>query len=79
MRVCLLVAVGRGGCWLVVVVVVVVVVGGVTPRILQVDILAKVLSSQELPKKSSFLKKMWGNAARLFAENFDARLAGIVI
>ena len=72
MRVCLLVAVGRGGCWLAVAVV------GVTPRIFQVDILAKVLSSQELPKKSS-LEKRWGNAARLFAQNFDARLAGIVI
>ena len=37
----MLVAVGHGGCWLVVVVV------GVTPRVLRVDILAKVLSSQE--------------------------------
>ena len=47
----MLVAVGRGGCWLVAVVVVV--GGGVTPRILEVDILAKVLSSQNLPKKAS--------------------------
>ncbi len=41
-RVCLLVAVGRGGCWLVAVAVAVV---AVTPKILQVDILVKVLSS----------------------------------
>ena len=47
--VCLLVVVGRGGCWLIAVAVIV----GVTPSIVQVDILAKVLSSQELRKKSS--------------------------
>ena len=47
-HVCLLVAVGHGGCRLVAVV-----VGGVTARIFQVDILAKVISSQELSKKSS--------------------------
>jgi len=70
----LLVAVGRGGCW--VVVIVVAVIGGVTPRIFQVDILAKVMSSQELHKKSSLEK--WCNAARLFAHNFGAHLAGIV-
>jgi len=46
--VCLLVAAGRGGCWLVAVAVV-----GITPRIFQVDILATVLSSQEFPKKST--------------------------
>ena len=51
-HVCLLVAAERGGCWLVAVAIVVVVVG-VTPRILQVNILAKVSSSQELPKKSA--------------------------
>ena len=43
---CLLVAAGCDGCWLAVVV-------GVTPRMVQVDILAKVLSYQELPKKSA--------------------------
>ena len=45
----------------------------------QVDILAKVLSSKELLKKSSRDKNMWGNATRLFAHHFDARLASIVI
>ena len=49
----MLVAVGRGGCWLVVAVAVAVAVVGVTPSVFEVDILAKVLSSQELPKKSS--------------------------
>jgi len=49
----LLVAVECGGCWLAVAVVVVVGGGGATPRIFEVDILAKVLSSQDLPKKSS--------------------------
>jgi len=50
---CLLVAAGCDGCWLVAVVVVVV---GVTPRIVQVDILAKVLYFQELLDESDFGK-----------------------
>ena len=44
----------------------------------QVDILAKVLSSQEIQKKST-LEKMGSHAAHLFAQNVDASLAGIVI
>jgi len=75
-RVCLLVAVGCSGCWLVVAIVV---VSGVTPRIFQADILAKVLSSQKLHKKSNFWKG-WGATQHIFfAHNFDARLAGRVI
>ena len=34
---------------------------------------------RELPKKSDFEKVIWSIIARLFAENFDARLPGIVI
>ena len=44
-------AAGCGGCWLVVVVVV-----GVTPRIVQVDILAKVHKIQEFLGESDFEK-----------------------
>ncbi len=65
----MLVAVGRGGCWLVAVVVVV----GVTPRIFQVDILAKVLSSQELPKKSS-LEKRCGAMQHVFLHRILMRV-----
>jgi len=61
-RVCLLVAVGHSGCWIAIAYVVV----GVIPRIHQVDILAKILTSQELCKKSS-IEKDGGSAARLFA------------
>ena len=48
----------------------------------QIDILAKVLSSWELPKilrSQAETKKCRGNAALLFAQNFDTHLAGIVI
>ena len=68
----MLVAVGHGGCWLAVVGVVAV-VGGVTPRILQVDILAKVLSSQELPKKSS-LEKRCGAVQHVFLHRISMRV-----
>ncbi len=44
-----------------------------------VDILAKVLSLQELPKKSASAKNISGHCNRLLARNADARLAGIVI
>ena len=74
-RVCLLVAVGCGSCWLVAVVAVV----GVTPRILQVDILAKVLTSQELPNTSSSETKSRAMQRACFAHYVDARLVGIVI
>jgi len=69
----------RGACWwlLGVVVVgsscVVVVVVGVTSRILQVDILAKVLSSQELPKKSS-LEKRLGATQHVFLHRISMRV-----
>ena len=52
-------------------------VGG--PKIIPVDILAKVQDVRELPKKSDFEKMIWSIIARLFADNFDARLPGIVI
>ena len=52
---------------------------GVTPRSFQVGIPAKVLPSQELSQTSSFSEKMWGNASHLFAHNFDACLARIII
>jgi len=52
---------------------------GITPRIVQVDILAKVLSSQELPEKSSSEKRCGAMQHIFVAQNFDARLAGIVI
>ena len=47
--------------------------------ILQVDIQTKVRKIQELLEKSDFEKMIWSIIARLFAENFDARLPGIVI
>jgi len=68
-RVCLLVAVGHAGCWLVVVAAAI----GVTPRIVQVDILAKVLSSQEVPKKSS-LEKRWGAIQHVFLHRISMRV-----
>ena len=49
------------------------------PKLIPVDILAKVQDVRELPKKSDFGKVIWRIIARLFAENFDARLPGIVI
>ena len=49
------------------------------PKLIPVDILAKVQDVRELPKKSDFEKVIWSIIARLFAENFDARLPGIVI
>ena len=49
------------------------------PKLIPVDILAKVQDVRELPKTSDFEKVIWSIIARLFAENFDARLAGIVI
>ena len=49
------------------------------PKLIPVDILAKVQDVRELPKKSDFEKVIWSIIARLFAENSDARLAGIVI
>ena len=76
MRACVLVRAGCGVSWPVVTVVVIV-GGGVAPRCDQVEILAKVLSSQELPKKSS-LETNVGNAARLLSHNGDACVAGIV-
>ena len=71
-RVCLLVAVGCGGRWLIVVAVVAVVIG-VTPRMFQVDILAKVLSSQELHKKSS-LDKRCGAMQHVFLHRILMRI-----
>ena len=49
------------------------------PKLIPVDILAKVQDVRELPKKSDFEKVIWSIIARLVADNFDARLAGIVI
>ena len=48
-------------------------------QFLQVDIQTKVHKIQELLENSDFEKNTSGKRARLFAENFDARLAGIVI
>ena len=45
----------------------------------EVDILAKVRHFQNLPKKSGLEKMIGSNAARLFAQDVDARLGGIVI
>jgi len=67
-RVCLLVAVGHGGCWLIAVTIIV----GVTPRICEVDIL--VLSSQELPKKSSRKKQQGGAMQRVFLHRMSMRV-----
>ena len=47
--------------------------------ILQVDIQTKVRKIQELLKNSDFGKMVFSFIARHFAENFDARLDGIVI
>jgi len=47
--------------------------------ILQVDILAKVLSFPELPKKSAREKNISGHWDRLLAQIFDARLVGIAV
>ena len=47
--------------------------------ILQVGIQTKVRKIKELLEKSDFEKMIWSIIARLFAENFDARLPGIVI
>ena len=47
--------------------------------ILQVDIQTKVRKIQELLKNSDFGKMLFSFIARHCAENFDARLAGIVI
>ena len=47
--------------------------------VVQVDILAKVRYFQKLPKKPGLEKTSGSNAARLFAQDVDARLAGIVI
>ena len=44
-----------------------------------VYILAKVQDVRELLKKSDFAKVIWSIIARLFADNFDARLPGIVM
>ena len=49
------------------------------PQLISVDILAKVQDARELPKKSDFEKMILSIIARLFAENVDARLPGIVI
>ena len=49
------------------------------PKLIPVDILAKVQDVRDLPKKSDFEKVIWSIIARLFAENFDSRLPGIVI
>jgi hypothetical protein len=49
------------------------------PKLIPVDILAKVQDVRELPKKSRLWKIIRSNTARLFAENSGARLAGIVI
>ena len=46
---------------------------GITPRIVQVDILAKVLSSQELPKKSS-LGERWGAMQHIFLHRISMRV-----
>ena len=47
-------------------------------KLIPVDILAKVLSFQKLPKISCRGKKI-GNAARICAQNFGTVLAVIVI
>ena len=70
MRVCLLVAVGHAGCWLVVVAAAAV---GLTPRIVRVDILAKVLYFQELPKNSG-LEKKWGAMQHVFLHRISMRV-----
>ena len=50
-----------------------------TVQILPVDIQTKVRKIQELLENSDFLKMIYSFIAHHFAENFDARLAGIVI
>ena len=47
--------------------------------ILQVDIQTNVRKIQELLENSDFWKMICSFIARKFAENFDKRLAGIVI
>ena len=47
--------------------------------ILQVDIQTKVHKIKEWLEKPDFEKMIWSIIARLVAENFDARLPGIVI
>jgi len=46
-------------------------------NVLAVDILAKVLVVHELHKKRGLDTNTVSHEARLFVENFDARLAGI--
>jgi len=47
----------------------------ITPRIVQVDILAKVLSLQNY-KRNQLEKNISGHWDRLLAQDFDVRLAG---
>ena len=52
---------------------------GITPRIVQVDILVKLHHSRNYQRHQAYRKKTGSHAAHLLAQSFDARLAGIVI